>query len=610
MIASWTENPEERPDFKNLRARLRPIRRGMKNNILDNMLQLMERYTNNLEAIVDERTDLLREEKKKTEALLYDMLPKPVADELRRGHRVEAESFDSVSIFFSDIVGFTKMSASSTPLQIVELLNELYTLFDSIIDSYDVYKVETIGDSYMVASGLPIRNGDRHAAEIASMSLNILDTIKKFSIKHLPNERLMVRIGVHSGPVCAGVVGVKMPRYCLFGDTVNTASRMETTSLPLKIHCSQGFKSVLDKIGGYDIIERGIVSVKGKGEMKTYWLLGDSKPLVTSDSFVRNTSPSDHQRKRFEDLFPLKGNHHKGNNCSPYRYELWHERLTGAEEGMYSHHHYQMPNHFPLHHHHHLRRQQSHNNFRPRNAVTVGAEYLTKRAKKQDIKYMPHLVYLHRRNSSEERNPSSPSILHLQDHHQADHQPRLLKKKSVSENTSTFLGSRTEEDVGIDATVTEDGLWSDSTPKINQSRQEEERQEKDVLFKLPSSTTCYHPLTGSDARKTPAPDFLWSHSCVFPVQESYTSSKSLNILVNDIRGKNEPSSQEGCHSSTKNININAGSNDARKLMHLDLRDVILHRVSSFPLVNDSQNMSRSESVPFLVHGKSHFGEIA
>ena len=250
MLSCWNENAEERPDFKNLRARLRSIHKGMRNNIMDNMLQLMERYTNNLEALVDERTDLLVQEKKKTEALLYEMLPKPVADQLRRGHRVEAESFDCVSIFFSDIVGFTKMSAASTPLQVVELLNELYTLFDSIIESHDVYKVETIGDAYMVASGLPIRNGDLHGAEIASMALDLLDAIKKFCIKHLPSERLMVRIGVHSGPVCAGVVGVKMPRYCLFGDTVNTASRMEATSLPMKIHCSEGFKSVLDKVGG------------------------------------------------------------------------------------------------------------------------------------------------------------------------------------------------------------------------------------------------------------------------------------------------------------------------------------------------------------------------
>lgn len=299
MVSCWAENPDERPDFKNLRGRLRPIRKGMKNNIMDNVLELMERYSTNLETIVDERTDLLIQEKKRTEALLYEMLPRFVADQLRKGNKIEAESFDCVTVFFSDIVGFTRMSAMSTPLQTCDLLNDLYTLFDSIIDSYDVYKVETIGDSYMVASGLPIRNGEMHASEIASMALSLQDAMKKFTIRHLPNEQLLVRIGIHSGPVCAGVVGVKMPRYCLFGDTVNTASRMESTSLPLKIHCSQGFKNVLDKVGGYELVERGTIPVKGKGEMRTYWLVGQNK-----ERSIKNISPTRIRSKKFTDLFP------------------------------------------------------------------------------------------------------------------------------------------------------------------------------------------------------------------------------------------------------------------------------------------------------------------
>ncbi|CAG2179283.1 unnamed protein product [Oppiella nova] len=148
------------------------------------------------------------------------MLPPSVADSLRRGQSVEAESFDAVTVFFSDIVGFTKLSSQSTPLQITEFLNDLFTLFDATLESYDVYKIETIGDAYMVVSGLPIRNEDRHASEIASMALNLLDEIKNFKIRHMPNEKFMMRIGVHSGPVCAGVVGIKMPRYCLFGKSI------------------------------------------------------------------------------------------------------------------------------------------------------------------------------------------------------------------------------------------------------------------------------------------------------------------------------------------------------------------------------------------------------
>lgn len=206
------ENPEIRPDFKSIRTKLRPLRKGMRPNIFDNMMAMMEKYANNLEQLVDERTDQLQEEKKKTEALLLEMLPRPVAEQLKRGNKVEAESYDMVTIYFSDIVGFTNMSAESTPLQVVDFLNDLYTCFDSIIGNYDVYKVETIGDAYMVVSGLPIRNGNIHAGEIASMSLHLLEAVREFKIRHRPNDTLKLRVGIHSGPVCAGVVGLKMPR--------------------------------------------------------------------------------------------------------------------------------------------------------------------------------------------------------------------------------------------------------------------------------------------------------------------------------------------------------------------------------------------------------------
>ena len=153
----WSESPDLRPDFKSIRNKLRPLRKGMKANIFDNMITMMETYANNLEAIVDERTKMLIDEKRKTDELLYEMLPKYVAEQLKMGQKVDPESFDLVTIYFSDIVGFTGMVADATPLEVIDFLNELYTCFDSIIDSYDVYKVETIGDAYMVVSGLPVR---------------------------------------------------------------------------------------------------------------------------------------------------------------------------------------------------------------------------------------------------------------------------------------------------------------------------------------------------------------------------------------------------------------------------------------------------------------------
>uniref|UniRef100_A0A8B9RE61 Guanylate cyclase n=1 Tax=Astyanax mexicanus TaxID=7994 RepID=A0A8B9RE61_ASTMX len=235
-------------------------------SILNNLLSRMEQYANNLENLVEERTQAYLEEKRRAENLLYQILPHSVAEQLKRGETVQAEAFDSVTIYFSDIVGFTSMSAESTPLQVVTLLNDLYTCFDAIIDNFDVYKVETIGDAYMVVSGLPVRNGKLHAREIAGMSLALLEQVKTFKIRHRPNDQLRLRIGIHTGPVCAGVVGLKMPRYCLFGDTVNTASRMESTGEALRIHMSSATKEVLDEFGYFDLQLRGDV------EMKVKWL--------------------------------------------------------------------------------------------------------------------------------------------------------------------------------------------------------------------------------------------------------------------------------------------------------------------------------------------------
>uniref|UniRef100_A0A182YQ82 Guanylate cyclase n=1 Tax=Anopheles stephensi TaxID=30069 RepID=A0A182YQ82_ANOST len=268
----WDENAELRPDFPNIRNRLKRMRGGKSKNIMDQMMEMMEKYANNLEEIVQDRTRLLCEEKRKTEDLLHRMLPQPVAEKLTKGLGVEPVSYDSVTIYFSDIVGFTAMSAESTPLQVVNFLNDLYTVFDRIIKGYDVYKVETIGDAYMVVSGLPITNGNRHVGEIASMALELLQAVRSHRIAHRPNETLKLRIGIHTGPVVAGVVGLTMPRYCLFGDTVNTASRMESNGEALKIHISQQCKDALDTLGGYVIVERGLIAMKGKGEVMTYWL--------------------------------------------------------------------------------------------------------------------------------------------------------------------------------------------------------------------------------------------------------------------------------------------------------------------------------------------------
>eukprot|EP01135_Chromosphaera_perkinsii_P002228 Nk52_evm14s221 gene=Nk52_evmTU14s221 len=186
-----------------------------KGNLMDNMTMMLEKYSKNLEGIVAERTKELEAEKQKSEELLAQILPRKVMEDLKLGKVIEPESFDCVTIFFSDIVGFTKIASESTPLQVVALLNHLYTTFDSSLIQHDVYKVETIGDAYMIASGLPERNGDRHAAQMADTALDLLSLTNTFVIPHMPERQLQLRIGIHSGPVVAGVVGLKMPR--IFG---------------------------------------------------------------------------------------------------------------------------------------------------------------------------------------------------------------------------------------------------------------------------------------------------------------------------------------------------------------------------------------------------------
>ena len=150
--------------------------------------------------------------------------------------------------------------------QVAGFLNELYTCFDAVIKYYDVYKVETIGDAYMVVSGLP-HSTEKHAGNIASMALHLLSEAMQFNVGRFRREKteetLQTRIGMHSGPVAAGVVGQAMPRYCLFGDTVNMASRMETNGESCKIHISSQCNEELNRIGGYMTEERGMIDIKG-----------------------------------------------------------------------------------------------------------------------------------------------------------------------------------------------------------------------------------------------------------------------------------------------------------------------------------------------------------
>ncbi|XP_062373163.1 retinal guanylyl cyclase 2-like [Sardina pilchardus] len=282
MKQCWLDDPDKRPTFEEVFKQFKQVNKGKKTNIIDSMLRMLEQYSSNLEDLIRERTEELEVEREKTDKLVSAMLPRSVAQNLKLGKPVEPEAFNDTSLYFSDIVGFTTISALSEPIEVVDLLGDLYTTFDAIIGQHDVYKVETIGDAYMVASGVPNRNGNRHAAEISNMSLDILHAIGTFKMKHMPDVKVKIRIGLHSGPVVAGVVGLTMPRYCLFGDTVNIASLMESSGLPYRIHVNKSTVDILTQLKlGYEFAVRGGVQPKGNVEA-TYWLIGRegyTKPL-------------------------------------------------------------------------------------------------------------------------------------------------------------------------------------------------------------------------------------------------------------------------------------------------------------------------------------------
>ncbi|UJR09649.1 hypothetical protein I4U23_013883 [Adineta vaga] len=277
------ENPFDRPTCKDIQKSLKKMC-PLQMSPIDLMFKKMSLYQTSLEQAVQSRTYELEQEKHKSENLLYSMLPKSVAEQLRIGQNVAAEYYDSCTIYFSDMVGFTTIASQCKPIDVVEFLNRVYTIFDSIIDQYDVYKIETIGDAYMVVSGVPKKNGNEHAYQIATMALELIrQATTNCLIPYSNNEKLRIRVGLHSGPVCAGVVGSKMPRYCLFGDTVNTASRMESNSEANKIHITKDTKELLDKTGRFLIEKRGTLHIKGKGEMTTYWLLEE---LDTKNDYI------------------------------------------------------------------------------------------------------------------------------------------------------------------------------------------------------------------------------------------------------------------------------------------------------------------------------------
>ncbi len=250
--------------------------------------ELTRNYQQSLEQDVHERTKQLEQktaelereqqelfianqqldvEREKSEHLLLSIIPKDIARRLQAGEQTIAERYDNATVLFADLVGFTEYSSQKDPIEVVDVLNSIFSAFDYFSELHNVEKIKTIGDSYMIVSGIPTPT-PHHAIEIANMALEILSTMAL--LRQSLSANIDIRIGIHSGAVVGGIIGTKKLVFDIWGDTVNTASRMESHGLPGKIHCSEAFYLLTKE--HYTFEKRGTISIKSKGAMTTYFL--------------------------------------------------------------------------------------------------------------------------------------------------------------------------------------------------------------------------------------------------------------------------------------------------------------------------------------------------
>ncbi|CAB9524010.1 activated protein kinase catalytic subunit alpha-1 [Seminavis robusta] len=240
--------------------------------------------------------------------MLYQVFPRKVADKLKAGQKVEPETHPTVTVFFSDIVHFTDISRMLSPVKVCAMLDRLYLAFDKLATTHNVFKVETIGDAWMGVTNLENNQDDSHVKQIAEFAIAAVKASGRVLIDEDDPKKGFVRIraGFHSGPVVSNVIGSLNPRYGLFGDTVNTASRMESNSYSGKIHCSDASAALLkDQAPEIPLIRRGKIAVKGKGQMTTYWvaegLTKENKKSDDDDTEIETLFQDDHPTVAFKD---------------------------------------------------------------------------------------------------------------------------------------------------------------------------------------------------------------------------------------------------------------------------------------------------------------------
>lgn len=227
--------------------------------------------------LLSQQNEIIAEERQKSERLLLNILPPPIAERMKRGETSIAEYFPNITCIFSDIVGFTKLSQRISPEELVSMLDEIFSRMDQLADLHGVEKIKTIGDAYMVVSGLPVPRED-HAQAAARMAISMQEMFN--DISSLVGMEVQIRIGMHIGDAVAGIIGKRKFAYDLWGDTVNTASRMESHGEPGRVHCSETVYEALKY--DFDFEDRGLLEVKGKGPMRTYFLIGPKNQQVSS----------------------------------------------------------------------------------------------------------------------------------------------------------------------------------------------------------------------------------------------------------------------------------------------------------------------------------------
>ena len=215
--------------------------------------------------------ELVELEKEKSERLLLNILPGAIAGRLKGGEKAIANGHAVVSVMFADLCGFTALSRKTTPADLVSMLNSIFTAFDLIVEKYGVEKIKTIGDCYMLVGGLPT-NRDDHAEAVADAAMEMVVALEKINATNA--TELQMRVGIHTGPVVAGVIGKIKFTYDLWGDTVNVASRMESSGMPGRIHVSEQTAQALH--GKFALEDRGFVECKGLGQVQTYFVNGRS----------------------------------------------------------------------------------------------------------------------------------------------------------------------------------------------------------------------------------------------------------------------------------------------------------------------------------------------